>query len=146
MDQNSSLLSWCKNNREMAIEFLRIYLGLSLFIKGLQFIINQEYAQEYMTLVTIPFFEYLSMHVVSTVHIAGGLLMTIGLITRAAALIQAPILLGAIFFVHLQQGLFTKSQSLELVILVFFLLLVFAIYGGGRLSVDYILDKRNKKL
>jgi putative oxidoreductase len=142
MNQNN-LSSWCKDNREMAIEFLRIYLGLGLLIKGVQFAINKEHAADYMTMVTIPFFEFLSIHVVAVVHIAGGFLLAIGLITRIAALIQVPILLGAIFFVHLQQGLFGKAQDLEFVILVLLLLLVFVVYGSGRLSVDYILEKRN---
>lgn len=145
MDQKTSMVVWCKQNRAMAIEFLRIYLGVGLLIKGIQFTINKEHAAEYMTMITIPFFEFLSIHVVAVVHIAGGFLLAIGLISRVAALIQAPILLGAIFFVHLQQGLFSKEQNLEFVILVFFLLLVFVVYGGGRLSVDYILEKRAPK-
>jgi putative oxidoreductase len=72
-------------------------------------------------------------------------LLAIGLITRIAALIQVPILFGAIFFVHMQQGLFSRQQDLEFVILVLFLLLMFAVYGGGRLSVDYVLEKRRNR-
>lgn len=134
------MINWCKNNRDMAIEFLRIYLGLMMFIKGLQFMMKPEYAKEYMNMV--PFFDFISIHIISMLHIAGGILLVLGLISRAAALIQIPIVLGAIFFVHLQQGLFSKSQDLEYVILVFILLLVFAIYGGGRLSIDYTIERK----
>lgn len=143
MSQRSSLVTWFKENREMAIEFLRIYMGFILLIKGIMFALNPEHASQYMTMVTIPFFEFLSIHVVSVIHIAGGFLLTIGLITRIAALIQVPNLFGAIFFVHLQQGLFGKGQDLEYVILVLFILLVFVVYGGGRFSVDYVLEKRS---
>jgi|SRR5579871_12160 len=139
-------IAWLKDNRAMAIEVLRIYLGLALLIKGIQFIVNPELAAEYANMIRFPFFEFLSMHIVAVVHIAGGFLLAIGLITRIAALIQIPILFGAVFFVHFQQGLFTKSQDLEYVILVLFLLLVFFVYGGGRLSVDYYIVKRSPKL
>lgn len=129
----------------MSIEILRIYLGIGLLIKGIQFMSNSEQAREYMSMVTLPFFEFLSLHVIAVVHIAGGLLLAIGLITRIAALIQVPILAGAVFFVHLQQGLFTKAQNLEFVILVLFLLLVFVVYGGGSLSVDHVLERRKPR-
>lgn len=142
MQQPNSKLLWFKENREMAIEVLRIYLGIGLFIKGIQFMVNEEQAREYMAMVTIPFFEFLSMHVIAILHIAGGLLLAIGLISRVAALIQVPILFGAVFFVHFQQGLFTKEQNLEFVLLVLVLLLTFVVYGGGRLSLDYVIEQR----
>ena len=145
MQQENGWLSWLRDNREMAIEVLRIYLGIGLVIKGIQIMTNEEQAREYMAMVNLPLFEFLSTHVVAVVHIAGGFLLAIGLITRIAALIQVPILMGAVFFVHLQQGLFTKAQNLEFVILVLFLLLVFVVYGGGRLSVDHVLEKRKPK-
>ena len=133
---------WLKENRDIAIEALRIYLGISLLIKGIKFLMDPEQASQYMDLMKIPFFEFLSAHVLAIVHIAGGILLAIGLVTRVAALIQVPILLGAVFFVHLQQGLFSRGQDLEYVILVLVLLLVFTVYGGGVLSVDHVLEKR----
>lgn len=143
MAQENNIGRWLDDNREMAVEALRIYLGLGLILKGVQFILNKEQAAEYMSLIHFPFFEFFSIHIVVLLHLAGGLFLTIGLLTRIAALIQVPVLFGAIFFVHMQQGLFTKAQNLEFVILVLFLLLFFVFYGGGCLSVDYYL--KNKK-
>lgn len=137
--------SWFRDNRDIAIEALRIYLGISLLIKGIKFFLDPEQASQYMDMTKLPFFEFLSIHVIAIVHIAGGLLLAIGLITRIAALIQVPILLGAVFFVHLQQGFFSRGQDLEYVILVLILLLVFTVYGGGQLSVDHILERREPK-
>lgn len=145
MQRENKWYLWTQENREIAIEMLRIYLGIALVIKGFQFITNPQQAAEYMQMTNLPFFEFLSIHIVAMVHIAGGFLLAIGLLSRIAALMQVPILFGAIFFVHFQQGLFTKEQNLELVILVFFLLLVFVVYGGGRLSVDYVLERRHKR-
>ncbi|MCA9508547.1 MAG: DoxX family protein [Myxococcales bacterium] len=139
------IITMLKNNRDMCIETLRIYLGIGLILKGLQFLFNHQLATEYMNRLSLPFFDFLSIHLIVVIHLAGGFLLAIGLITRIAALIQVPLLFGAIFFVHMQQGLFSKEQSLEFVILVLFLLLIFSVYGGGRLSVDYYLEKRKKR-
>jgi len=146
MQQKNTLPIWLEENRDMWIEALRIYLGIALMLKGIQFIYNKELAQELISEVGLPFFDYFLMHVVVLVHVAGGFLLMIGLLTRIAALMQIPILLGAIFFIHLRQGFFQRSANLELVIMVLFLLIVFVGYGGGRLSVDYVLKRRRVKI
>jgi putative oxidoreductase len=143
--QKNNVVTWLNDNRDMCMETLRIFLGIGLILKGVQFLLNNQLATEYMNRVSLPFFEFLSIHLVVVLHLAGGFLLAIGLITRIAALIQVPILFGAIFFVHMQQGLFSRQQDLEFVILVLFLLLMFAVYGGGRLSVDYVLEKRRNR-
>jgi uncharacterized membrane protein YphA (DoxX/SURF4 family) len=45
-------------------------------------------------------------HYVTFAHILGGFFMTIGMFTRAACLIQIPIMIGAIIFVN-----FTPAQD-----------------------------------
>jgi uncharacterized membrane protein YphA (DoxX/SURF4 family) len=50
--------------------------------------------------------------------------------------VQIPILAGAVFIVHRQDGLFAMGQSLELSALVLFLLVLFVISGAGKLSLD----------
>jgi uncharacterized membrane protein YphA (DoxX/SURF4 family) len=69
-------------------------------------------------------------------HLIGGFLLVIGYFTRLASLIQIPILFGAIFIYHLKQGLLTSGQSLEISVLVLFLLIIFFLFGGGELSLD----------
>lgn len=64
-------------------------------------------------------------------------MMAAGLLTRLAALVQIPILLGAVLVVHFQGGLLEPSQSLEFSVLVLFLLIAFFLYGSGQWSVDY---------
>lgn len=140
-DANNGFSEWLKNNRAMAVEALRIYLGISLFFKGLFFISNPNQVHIYMEMVDLPFLPFLSIHVVAIAHLACGLLLALGLITRIAALIQVPILLGAVFFVHWPKEVFFMNQDLEYVIQVLVLLLFFCIYGGGSLSVDEKLFK-----
>ena len=78
------------------------------------------------------------LHYVILAHFIGGLLLTIGLFTRLAALAQIPILAVAVFIVHRQDGLFAMGQSLEFSALVLFLLVVILVSGAGRLSLDHV--------
>ena len=133
-------LAWADAHREYWLDCVRIYLGLGLLARGLLLITNtstgyfvdllQRSGQSWIT-------SGILLHYVMVAHFVGGLLLTIGFLTRWAALAQIPILIGAVFFVHRQDGLFALGQSLEFSALVLFLLTLFAIAGAGKLSVDY---------
>ncbi|OYX97029.1 MAG: DoxX family protein, partial [Sphingobacteriia bacterium 35-40-5] len=69
-------------------------------------------------------------------HLVGGVLITLGLVTRFAAVIQIPILLGAVFFVNLTKGFSPLNSELWLSVLVLMLLILFWIVGSGPYSVD----------
>jgi putative oxidoreductase len=85
------------------------------------------------------------LHYVILAHFVGGLLLTLGFLTRIAALVQVPILAGAVFFVHRQEGLLAPTQSLEFSALVLFLLLVFVVSGAGSFSIDHVTFDREVK-
>jgi uncharacterized membrane protein YphA (DoxX/SURF4 family) len=72
----------------------------------------------------------------------GGAFLAIGFLTRIAALVQIPVLIGAVFVIHFHEGFFTKAQTLEFASLVLFILLLFIFYGSGPLSVDEIVYKK----
>ena len=69
-------------------------------------------------------------------------MLLFGFGTRIAALAQLPLLLGALLYLYLPR--FTAielRQDLEFTALVLFLLTIIAIHGGGRYSVDRIVQK-----
>ena len=117
-------------DRDLAIEVLRVYLGLYLFVKGLIFLLDQNRVLAFMNLEEMPFWAFLIVHYVALVHLCGGLTLAAGLVTRVSALIQIPILFGAIWLDH---------NLIELAMLMLILLIVFSIYGGGRLSLDRLM-------
>jgi putative oxidoreductase len=134
-------IMWAEAHRDTWLDCIRIYLGLGLFARGLLLITNT--SPGYF----VDFFERaghswlgpgMLMHYVMVAHFVGGLLLTIGFLTRIAALVQVPILAGAVFVVHRQDGLFALGQSLEFSALVLFLLVMFTINGAGRLSLDHV--------
>ena len=123
----------------------RVGLGVSLTIKGIQFIQNNSLIrnvfadslllQKYLWLQTI----------IPWANLLGGVFIVIGLFTRIASFIQIPILLGAIFFVDAQKGVYQGQSSLWFSILLLFFLFVFLIQGAGRPSLDMALRKKITK-
>ncbi len=121
----------------IAFELLRIYLGVGLFARGVLFISN---SSAFIDLIGSSSSAWLTsvvlIHYVALSHLVGGVMIAVGLFTRVAALAQLPILVGAVFIVHLQGGLLAATQSLEFSALVLFLLILLVLWGSGRLSVD----------
>ncbi len=137
------LIEWADTYRDVAFDLVRIYLGIGLFVRGWLFITD---ASSLVGLLAgsgeSTFISAALVHYVALAHLGGGLLMAFGLLTRVAALVQIPILVGAVFFVHLNDGLLATGQSLEFSALVLFLLVVTFFHGSGRLSMDYYLFER----
>ncbi len=130
-------------NRDLALELIRIYLGLGLFAKGVYF---ASHLGVLMSMLSDEFAVYTVAHLIAFAYLAGGLLLAAGLLTRLAAAVQAPIVAGAVLTVHLREGLFGASQNLEFALLVLFLLVISVVVGGGRWSADYFLAKREALL
>jgi uncharacterized membrane protein YphA (DoxX/SURF4 family) len=134
-------IAWANAHREDWLDCVRIYLGLGLLARGLLLITNSSpgYFVNLLQQSNQPWVATgFVLHYVMVAHFVGGVLLTLGFFTRLAALAQIPILFGAVFIVHRGDGLFAIGQSLEFSALVLFLLLVFAIAGAGRLSLDHV--------
>jgi uncharacterized membrane protein YphA (DoxX/SURF4 family) len=132
------LRDWLKEG-EFFLDIVRIYLGIGLFVKAIYFIYNQETlhglvesAGEFWGITV------LISHYVILAHIAGGAMLALGLLTRIAAAVQIPALLGAVFLVHFPNLLSEAGgdAEFELAALALLLLLIFSISGAGKLSVD----------
>ncbi len=146
MSTYRTVVDWISDHREVVLDLVRIYLGIGLFVRGILFISE---AQGIEALVDLSEFSVASaglVHYVSFVHLLGGLMLAVGLLTRLAALLQIPILVGAVFLVHLQEGLLAPSQSLEFSALVLFLLVVVFVFGPGPWSADRYVFEREPEL
>lgn len=138
MNKLTAWLAWAEAHPKVWLDCIRIYLGLGLFIRGV-FVISNTRAEFVLVLLQqLPFPWIVSaflLHYVALAHLIGGLMLTAGLLTRIAAWVQVPILVGALF-IHRGDGLMSGGQSLEFSALVLFLLVTFAVSGAGPVSVD----------
>jgi uncharacterized membrane protein YphA (DoxX/SURF4 family) len=128
----SKFFNYFESKKSLAYSFIRIFLGFALFVRGFLFVINPEA----LTRLAGSEQNFWIFAYVAIGHLIGGFMLCIGFLTRLATLIQIPILVGAIFVYHLKQGLLSSGQSLEISVLVLFLLLIFFLFGGGELSMD----------
>ncbi|RMH61069.1 MAG: DoxX family protein, partial [Bacteroidetes bacterium] len=138
------LIAWLDANREVGLDLLRVYLGVGLFVRGVLFIADSmAYADVLLADARPTLLSAAVLHYIAPVHLVGGLMLALGLLTRLAALAQVPILVGAVLLVHWQEGLLSANQSLELSAFVLFALVVFTLFGAGRWSLDHYLFRRS---
>ena len=137
---------WSSKHHPKWLVILRAILGICLFIKGIQFISKSVAFEQLLSQTTI--IHNISLVALSTlipwIHLLGGTLLLVGLFTRLAALIQVPVVLGAIFFVNSKQGVFVGESDLLFPILILMLLLFFLIEGGGPFSLDHYFQDSKK--
>lgn len=137
MESYRRFRAWLEKNRDLGFELVRIYLGLGLFVKGIYFSTHVSQVLDLMGAHgSMDVGNVIIAHYVAMAHLAGGLLVACGFLTRIAAAAQVPVLIGAVVGVHFNEGLFQRSQNLEFAVLVLFLLVITAFHGGGRLSAD----------
>jgi putative oxidoreductase len=134
---------WADQHQWKWMAFLRVTLGLIIFLKGLFFIMNTDALLSMIANSASDLWAVMMVHLVACAHLFGGLLIMLGLITRIAVAFQIPILLGAILWVNASKGFFSIQSELALSILVFALLIVFLIFGSGKFSIDDWMN-RNK--
>ncbi len=128
------------SNQLLAYDLIRIYLGIGLVIKGIQFIFSPDTLLLLLKTSQVQIFSTFSLFYVPVAHIFGGAMLMLGFLTRLASLIQIPILFGAVFFVNFNKNILIMQQNFEFSLLVLFLLLIYGIFGAGSLSVDYKLS------
>ena len=123
-----------KKNHPKWLVVFRIILGLSLFLKGIQFIENKTLLQKVVNETAVLNDYFWLQTLIPWINILGGAFILIGLFTRLACLIQIPILIGAIIFVNSKTGLFAGESELTFSIIILSLLILFLVEGDGLLS------------
>ena len=124
--------AWQWTHNSAGYDIIRIFLGLALIVRGIWFLTNPAAVQEMAgTTLSGPVTLYLNV-----AHLVGGAMLALGFFTRIGALIQIPILVEAVFFVHMRRGFGSPNQSLELAALVLLLLTVILVFGAGTYSLD----------
>jgi uncharacterized membrane protein YphA (DoxX/SURF4 family) len=132
-------IAWLDDHRQHCFELLRMYLGVGLFVRGVLFASDPALLGGFMSEGGFDAGDVMITHYVVLAHLCGGLMLAAGLLTRIAAAVQVPVLLGAVLFVHQHDGLFTRTQNLEFTVFVLFVLLLILAHGPGRWTLDWYL-------
>ena len=135
---------WSTTHHPRWLVFLRVALGICLSFKGIIFMRDSVLLETMLSQSSLESFNSWLPIVITWAHLLGGFLITIGLLTRWAALIQLPILIGAVVFVNLKRGLFATESELFFSVLVLLLLVFFLVEGGGPISLDHYFKENPK--
>ena len=138
---------WLRAHEDLFIDLVRIYLGCGLFVKACYFLSHREYLQQMVSGSDVAWLGGAMIgHYVILAHLAGGVMLALGLATRLAAAAQLPILLGAVFSLYLPRyAVVEPRQYLEYAGLVAFLLVLFTVFGAGRFSIDYLMARKARE-
>ena len=129
---------WGNSHRPGFLDIFRIALGCFLTYKGIYFVTTMDEFEMTTAGINTYFAGMTLAHYVVFAHILGGPLIAFGLFTRIICALQLPILVGAVFMVNYPKGFLSIGQHMELwaSIVVLVGLVVFMVFGAGKLSLD----------
>lgn len=139
---------WGDLHTAKALDIIRIGLGILIFCKGIAIVSNTQGLQDLLLQNNVFGFSGMmasvAIHIVGFIHLVGGILIAIGLLTRFAAVMQIPILLFAVFFVNISRGFTMLNSELWLSLIVLLLLIMFWVTGSGPYSADHEMKKKHQ--
>jgi putative oxidoreductase len=112
---------------------VRVFLGVIYIMHAYlaAFVFGPSGMAAYQAAKGIPFPEIGTWYVI-VAHGLGGICLILGILVRVAALVNIPIMVGALFFVHLKQGFFMgKDGGYEYALLVLGATIAQALLGAG---------------
>lgn len=131
--------NWTVKHHPLWLDFFRVLLGVVLVWQALYFIANKSAIVQIVEHYGFGFYTMTAAHAIIGIHLAGGILIIAGLLTRFAAAIQLPVLVCNIIFIIIPNGFMSIKAEAELTIIVLALCLLFLFEGSGRYSLDYYL-------
>lgn len=135
---------WSSTHHPKWLVVLRTLLGVSLFIKGIQFLKDAAVLEQMISQAAVSQQMMWLNIFIPWLHLFGGSMIIAGLYTRISAAVQLPVLFGAVFLVHHKPTVFSGDSGLIFSIVVLLLLFVFLIEGGGPFSLDNALRSTKK--
>lgn len=138
---------WGDTHHPVWVDVIRMALGIFLCYMGYTFMHSMSEMIGLMsrTMSFSSFAIVLIGHYIVFAHLLGGFMLAIGLFTRVAALLQIPILIGAIVYINASGVTMQPYGQMIVSIVVLLLLVYFLIVGNGPWSFEKFIDRENLK-
>lgn len=132
-------------NRDVAGLIARIALGVVLIAHGYQkfFTWTMSGTADSFDMMGVPA-PVASAWIAAIIELIGGILLVLGLFQSVVGLLVFLDMLGALFIVHISNGIFVGDGGYELVLIIGALALMVAAFGSGRFALDNVVFKKNK--
>ena len=133
------------NLQSLFLLLLRLYWGGSFMFADWGKLMDIHPLVQSFTTLTIPF-PNVSAYLVSLVELIGGICLILGLGSRLAALALVVVMVGAIYTTndHLADKIVNDTTSFitQLPFVYLLVSLVIFVFGAGKMSLDYLYEKR----
>lgn len=136
MSTINKITSWGDSHHFAWLDIFRVALGALLIYKGIQFGRDPHEIKALVGTDHSSLFAFFYVQVIPMIHIAGGIMIFFGILTRLASAFQIPILLGAIILSLGTAHPMEIYPQLILSIIVLAMLVTFLVCGSGPFSVD----------
>lgn len=130
---------WGHTYQSFLLLIARLVLGVVLIVKGLFFISHAQQLKELILQSRFAAGVGFFAAYITFAHLFGAVFLIVGLFTRTAAVLQVPVLLGAIFFILPAQSTTDFGSDFILSLMVFVLLIAVLWKGAGTISMDHYL-------
>ena len=129
---------WGDSHHPKVLDVVRIALGIFLLLKGIAFMENSNYLKETIENQTVVNVSsdllMVIVYYVTFVHLVGGILITLGILTRLSCILQIPVVLAAVLLTNIFQEPINAMAWPSITALV--LLCLFTVIGSGPWSLD----------
>ena len=122
--------------RNIVLLLARFAVAYGFAMPALMKIDNFETTSQWFSDIGIPFATFMA-YLVSAIEVTGIILLILGLFTRYISVLMMAIMLGAIFFVHMQHGYSVANNGIEIPLYYFIFLSFFLSFGPGKFSLDH---------
>jgi uncharacterized membrane protein YphA (DoxX/SURF4 family) len=133
---------WGDSHHPKFLDVIRIALGIFLLLKGIAFMENSNYLKEVIENQSIinvsPDLLMAIVYYVTFVHLVGGILIALGILTRLSCIVQIPVVLAAVLLINIFQEPINAMIWPSITALI--LLILFTVVGSGPLSLDKYLS------
>ncbi len=136
MNAVASVEDWADHHHPVWIDYLRIILGLIIIVRCFSFAENQAVVTNFLLNHRLEYLTFMGSQYLILIGIGGGILITFGVLTRFASLINLPIAIGSLFFVNKSGGLAFLNSDVFISLLILIFLLLFIVFGSGTFSFD----------
>lgn len=126
------------------VDLVRFLLGILLVVKGIDLVNHRHLISAIFDKGgwNLTYF-FIALYVMG-VYMFGGFLISIGMLTRLISWMTIPIFLAEIFIINLPNGFTALNTDLVYSLICLALLVFFAFYGPGTLSVDHSFRMKKK--
>lgn len=137
-----NFVHFLQNLKDVPLLLMRIVLAIGFYGPAMMKLKNFDNIVQWFASIGIPM-PTLNAYLATTTESLGVILLILGLGTRIIAIPLIVTMIVAIVTVHFGHGFEAGNNGFEIPLYYIIMLFTLIVYGGGKYSLDYFLNKKN---